>query len=305
MNKSISAVIPVYNSEKTIKEVVHRTLSTISKLSRDTEIILIDDGSTDNSWKELESLSKNNSVICIKLLKNYGQHCANMCGFNNSTKDLVVTLDDDLQNPPEEITKLYSALSADVDIVYGEYEEKKHNILRKVGSFIVNKLNKKIFNVRNDVSLSNFRLIRRRVIDNLVLEDSEKPYIPGLLLKYAGNIKCVKVQHSERSLGRSNYNIRKLMSLLADLLFQHSRLPLRIVSIFGFLVSLLAFILGSFFIYNAVQSEIEVPGWASLAVLISFFSGVIIFLMSIIGEYFVRLLKQSPSSYVISERLGK
>ena len=95
------------------------------------------------------------------------------------------------------------------------------------------------------------------------------------------------------------------MSLLADLLFQHSRLPLRIVSIFGFLVSLLAFILGSFFIYNAVQSEIEVPGWASLAVLISFFSGVIIFLMSIIGEYFVRLLKQSPSSYVISERLGK
>lgn len=305
MKKSISVVIPVYNSEKTISEVVNRTISTISSFSEDNEIILVDDGSTDSSWMVMERLSRDRGIICIKLLKNYGQHCANMCGFRESSKDLVITLDDDLQNPPEEILKLFESLTDEIDIVYGEFKHKKHTLLRRIGSKLVNRLNKKIFNIKNEVYLSNFRLIRRQVIESLITEVSEKPYIPGLLLKYSSNIKCVEVEHSQRSLGKSNYSFRKLVSLLADLLFQHSRLPLRVVSFFGFFVSFGAFIMGSFFIYNAMESEVAVPGWASLAVLISFFSGVIIFLISIIGEYFVRLLKQSPSAYVIREIRGK
>jgi len=305
MNKSISVVIPVYNSEKTISEVVRRTLATISSISQDFEIILVDDGSVDGSWKELEKLSKEQGVVSIKLLKNYGQHCANMCGFCASSKDFIITLDDDLQNPPEEIIKLFESLSDNDDIVYGEFEEKKHSLIRRIGSYLANSLNKRIFHIKTDVSLSNFRLIRRGVIDNLIKETSEKPYIPGLLLKYSKNIKCVEVKHLQRSQGKSNYSVRKLSSLLADLLFQHSRLPLRVVSIFGFSVSFLAFTMGPFFIYSAVQSKVAIPGWASLAVLISFFSGVIIFLISIIGEYFLRLLNQSPSAYVVRKVLGK
>ena len=305
----VSVVIPVFNSSKTIVEVVRRTVDTMKSEKLDYEIVIVDDASTDESWKKVSDLSiTNKNIIAIKLLKNVGQHSANLCGFRHCGNDVIITLDDDLQNPPEEIPKLLSLFSQGKDAVYGEFKEKKHlGFIRLIGSKIVGKLNKRIFKVSEEVTLSNFRAISREVIDLICLENHFRPYIPGLVLKHSNNRGNVKVIHNKRREGKSNYSLMKLISLVFDLLFQHSNIPLRFVSVIGFITSLIAFFLGISFIYNSVVSETEVPGWASLAVLISLFSGLLILLISVIGEYLIRILNQVSDSppYTVTKIINK
>ena len=304
----ISVVIPVFNSEKTINEVIKRTVDTMQSEKLDYEVVLIDDGSRDKSWREISTLAKNNkNIVAIKLLKNFGQHSANLCGFKHCKNEVIVTLDDDLQNPPEEIPKLLSLISQGKDVVYGEFIEKQHGITRSIGSKIVGKLNKIIFKVQEDVTMSNFRAITREVIDLVCSENHFRPYIPGLILKHSNNRGSIQVLHKKRLRGKSKYSSIKLISLLIDLLFQHSNIPLRVASFIGFIASLLAFILATSFIYNSLVNETEVPGWASLAILLSFFSGILILLISIIGEYMIRILRQVSTSkpYTVEKIINK
>jgi glycosyltransferase involved in cell wall biosynthesis len=304
----VSVVIPVFNSEKTINEVVQRTINTMNSEKLSYEIVLVDDGSTDESWNKINALATNNeNIIAIKLLKNFGQHSANLCGFRHCKHNVIVTIDDDLQNPPEEIPKLLSLVSQGKDLVFGKFKEKQHGLIRSIGSKVVEKLNKKIFKVKEDVSITNFRAITREVIDLVCSENHFRPYIPGLLLKHSNNRGNIQVIHNKRVGGKSNYSLTKLISLIIDLLFQHSNLPLRFASSIGFVASFLAFILGLSFVYSSFVTETEVPGWASLAVLLSFFSGLLILLISIIGEYLLRILRQTNASkpYTVSKTVNK
>lgn len=292
----ISVVIPVYNSEKIVGETVTRVSNYLSNINVSFEIILVNDGSSDNSWKIISELAKaNNNIYAINLLKNYGQHVANLCGFHEATGEYIVTLDDDLQNPPEEIGKLLSKAQEGFDLVIGRFQTKKHSIIRRIGSQIVGYLNRSIFGVSDKLVLSNYRIIHRDVITRICQGDHVKPYIPGLLLKYSRQRTNVLVDHQPRQHGKSNYNLRKLLGLIASLLFNHSTLPLRFAAVMGFFTAIVSAMLGIYFMLDALYHGINVPGWASLIVFISFFNAILILLISIIGEYVIRVLREVSS----------
>ena len=306
--KSLSIVIPVFNSQATIEEVVVRTVQVMNSEKLSYEVILVDDASSDDSWEKIEALARENkNIIGLQLLKNSGQHSANLCGFRHSKNEIIITIDDDLQNPPEEIPKLIKLINEGKDLVYGEFSSKKHNFFRSLGSKVVNYINKNVFDIKTNISFSNFRAIDRKIITHICSENHFKPYIPGLILKYSQNIGGISVQHDERKIGRSNYTLRKLISLVFDLLFQHSTIPLRLASILGLLSSFVVFIFGIYTFYQAVISDVAVPGWASIAILLSLSSGLIILSISVIGEYLIRILNQvsHQDSYKISQKINK
>jgi len=291
-----SVVIPVYRSEGTINQTVERLVKFFVSRKMLFEVILVNDGSPDESWKIIKKLAgKYSEVTAINLLKNYGQHSANMCGFRESKGDFVITMDDDLQNPPEEISKLIDFASQGYDLVIGEFEVKQHTLIRRIGSRFIGWLNRKIFKVNEALVLSNFRIIRRDVIDRVCMDSSFSPYIPGLVLKYSTKRTNVNVKHMPRLVGSSNYTLRKILHLVANILFNHSTIPLRLSAAIGFLTAGFGVFLSLYILLSALLSGSNAPGWASITILISFFSGILIFLISVIGEYIIRILREITS----------
>ncbi len=303
-NLFYSVVIPVFNSQKIIKQTVDRTCSALDALEVNYEIILINDGSYDSSWSVISALaSRVSSVKAVNLLRNYGQHSANLCGFKVAKGDYVITMDDDLQNPPEEIEKLINTIDDNCDLVIGEFEVKKHSFIRRVGSKIIGRLIKKVFYGDDDLVLTNFRLIRKDVIDRVCEYKSTLPYIPGLLVMFSSDRRNVLVEHHSRNSGKSNYNFRRIMKLVFSILFNYSSIPLVVMAGLGFFVSLISFILSFYYLIGSLMSGTSVPGWTTLVVMLSFFNGVLILILSIIGEYVIRMLRESGSqnSYYIKE----
>lgn len=300
-----SVVIPVYNSSEIIEKNIIRLRNFFIALEAKFEVVLVNDGSEDKSWDVISRLAKSYpEVISIDLLKNYGQHYANLCGFRQAKGDYVITMDDDLQNPPEEIAKLIDKVLKGYDVVLGKFEFKQHSFVRRCGSRFVGSMNRKIFGVKDNLVLSNFRIIRRDVVDRICRDKSASPYIPGLVLKYSYRPCNVLVIHLPRAGGKSNYTLRKMLRLIATLLFNHSSIPLRFVAAFGFIVAGSSFFLSFYFLLSFFMDGSQVPGWASLAVLLSFFNGVLILLLSVMGEYLVRILREigvAQQSYEVRE----
>lgn len=303
-----SVVIPVYNSEAVVAKTVTLVRKFFQSQALRFEIILVNDGSKDRSWAVISDLAREfPEVVAINLLKNYGQHHANMCGFREAKGEYVITMDDDLQNPPEEIGKLIETIMNGYDLVIGRFESKKHAFSRRMGSHLVGWLNRKIFDVKEDLILTNFRIIRRDVVDRICRDKSFSPYIPGLILKYSSNRRNVLVRHQQRLVGASNYNWRRIARLMANILFNHSSIPLRFCAAFGFVVASISFFLSAFYLLQALVEGTKAPGWATLVILMSFFNGVLILLMSVIGEYLIRVLREvgTQSCYEISEVVRK
>ncbi len=304
MKKKYSVVIPVYNSERVVATTVVKVREFFMVHALPFEIILVNDGSPDGSWDVIAKLAVEYAeVMAISLLKNYGQHNANLCGFRAATGDYVITMDDDLQNPPSEIEKLISMANEDYDLVIGRFEQKRHSLFRRAGSLVVGWINRKAFDIESGFVLTNFRMIRRDVVDRVCLDTSASPYIPGLVLKFSGNRCNVLVKHQPRTEGSSNYTTRKILRLVATILFNHSSIPLRYGAAFGFIVAILSFFLGLYYLVNALTNTGSTPGWSTLVVLISLFNGILIMLLSVIGEYLVRILREQSSgkSYVVSK----
>lgn len=299
-----SVVIPVYNSANIVAETIAQVREFFLSRSLRFEIVLVNDGSKDDSWGVIAGMAcRYSEVTAINLLKNYGQHHANLCGFRHAKGNYVITMDDDLQNPPEEIAKLIQTSKEGYDLIIGRFETKQHSFVRRIGSQFVGWLNRKVFDVRDDLVLTNFRIIRRDVVDRICLDKSFAPYIPGLALKYSSHRCNVLVRHLPRAEGKSNYTWRKILRLVATILFNHSSIPLRYGAAFGFLVAGGSFLLSLYFLLEAVINGTNAPGWASLVVLLSFFNGVLILLLSVIGEYLIRILREinTQCSYEVKE----
>ena len=288
-----SVVIPVYNSEKFVASTVSRVRDFFHNYGERFEIVLVNDGSIDTSWEIISDLAKQYpEIVAVDLLKNYGQHNANLCGFREAKGGFIITMDDDLQNPPEEIGKLIETAQQGHDLVIGRFEAKQHPIVRRLGSHVVSWLNRKVFTVEDDLVLSNFRIIRRDVVDRVCQDKSFTPYIPGLVLQYSSRRSNVMVKHLPRTEGKSNYTWRKILRMVASILFNHSSIPLRYGAAFGFVTAATSFILSLYFLLEAMVMGTSAPGWASLVVLLSFFNGVLIMLLSVIGEYLIRILRE-------------
>ncbi len=212
-------------------------------------------------------------------------------------------MDDDLQNPPEEIAKLIAKAKEGYDLVLGEFEQKQHASYRRIGSKIIRLLNRRIFGQEKDLVLSNFRLIRRDVIDRICAYRGPYPYVPGLCLMYSHKRGNALVEHHPRRVGRSNYNWRKILHLVAAILFNYSSAPLRFVAFAGGIVSTCSFVLGLYYLIARFVHHDSVPGWTTIVVLLAFFNGVVLTMLAMLGEYIIRIVSQISNSdpYIVRE----
>ena len=273
----LSVVIPVYYGAVTIHKLVQSVQEQLGAYS--CEIILINDGSKDDSEKICLVLAeKFNNISFLSLRKNFGEFNAVMCGLNYSKGEYIVIIDDDFQNPPSEIIKLLeTAQEGNFDVVYGQYDEKKHHQFRNMGSWFVNQITTLLFKKPQDLYLSSFKLIKKEVVEEICLYKGPYPYIDGLIFNVTDNIGKVTVEHNNRHHGESNYTFKKLASLFLIILFGYSLLPVRIALFLGLLSTFGALILSVFQFLNMVDFPIRL--------VVLFFGGVQLISIGIVGEY--------------------
>lgn len=301
--KDFSIVVPVYNSVKSLRELYERVNSVFIKMSRTFEIIFVNDCSKDDSLSILKEIhDQHENVTVIDLYANFGQQNALMCGFNYCNGNFVITLDDDLQNPPEEIPKLVEKLNEGYDAVFGSYNNKQDKFYKNLGSVMIRMLNHRIFNVKNNLRFSSFRIIKKEVIDQIKDIKTKFPYISGMILGTTRNIANVTLLHEKRKYGKSNYTVKKLLNISFNLLINYSTIPLRFFGYIGLIVSFMSFSIGSIFIIRKILSGGAPTGWTSLVVLISFYNTLILIIFFVIGEYISRILKESSNAKQYSIR---
>jgi polyisoprenyl-phosphate glycosyltransferase len=287
---SISVVVPVYRSESSLRPLVARLLRVLERTGLRHEIVLVEDGGGDGSWNVLCDLQAedHDRIIVIQLMRNYGQHNALMCGFRHARGEYIITIDDDLQNPPEEIPKLLDAIRAgQYDLVYGVYSSKKHSLWRNAGSALVNAFYRVVF--QNAVTISSFRAIHRPLVESIFPYDLNFTFVDGLLAWNTQRIGQVEVEHHPRAAGRSGYDPRKLIVLALNLFTNFSLLPLQIVSWCGLALSGIGFLLVLFYLVQSLRARIIVPGYASTIIAILVVGGTQLLALGIIGEYLGRL----------------
>jgi glycosyltransferase involved in cell wall biosynthesis len=304
-----SVVIPVYRSERIVEDTIDRTAAALERDGLDYEIVLVDDGSPDGTWPILERKARESPrVVAIRLMRNYGQHSALLCGLSHAGGAYAITMDDDLQNPPEEIRHLVDkAAEGDYDLVMGRFRSKKHSPMRRLGSRIVARLNERVFGKPRDLVATNFRLIRRDVVDRICAHRTHFPYITGLSLLYSAHRANVLVEHHERRDGASGYGLAKIMSLVLAILFNYSGFPLHLVALLGLFLSGFSFLLGLVVLVRGLVIGSAVPGWTSLVTVVAFFNGFLFLMISMVGEYVIRLQHQLsvPQPYAISTIVGR
>lgn len=303
---TISVVVPVYNSEGTLAELVRRLHTVLPSCASIFEIILVNDGSHDHSWQVIgDIVAEFPSVHGINLMRNYGQHNALLAGIRAASYDLVITLDDDLQNPPEEMPKLIEKLAEGYDVVYGAPVHEQHGLWRDLASQITKLALQASMGVETARKVSAFRVFRTRLRD--AFTDYRSPFLSIDVLLTWGTTRFafVMVKHNPRTMGVSNYTVGKLIAHAVNMITGFSTLPLQIASIIGFGFTLfglgvLVYVLGRVLLQGST-----VPGFPFLASVIAIFSGAQLFALGIIGEYLARMHFRSMErpTYVVEEHL--
>jgi len=312
MSTLYSIVVPVYNSEKSLEELYNRIKKAFDGFEdKDFELVLVDDSSKDASFEVMTKLHLADSrVKAIQLAKNCGQHPALLCGFSYSEGEYIITMDDDLQHPPEEIGKLISHMDShdNVDVVIGKYESKKHGPIRNLGTKLSNWVSSIVFKKPMDLQLTSFRLMKRFVVENLCALHISIPRIGNMLLQVSNRIENVTVEHDERKYGKSGYSFLRLLKDLINNIITNSALPLIIVRDIGILSFIVSIILGIVYLIRYIVSGVSIQGWTTLVLLILLFSGLTLFGIGIIGEYLMRILdeaKKMPNYFVRKELIDK
>lgn len=301
-----SLVVPVFNSARVVARTIDRILEVFDDSGLDYELILVNDGSSDDSWQVISDRARTTPrVTALNLLKNYGQHNANLAGFHESSGEWVITLDDDLQNPPEEAIKLIEHARRGHDVVFGEFQSKQAAGYRKLGSKIISLINRRVFDQPAWLPVSNYRILHRDVVDRICADNTAHPYITGQALLYSNNPSSVPVRHDPRPVGSSNYSLLRILRLVLTILFSYSLFPLRLAAMAGFAVAALAFVLGAVYLIRGLVTETAVPGWTTIVVLLAVFNGFTIALLSMLGEYVVRTLNavSTPHPFHVDQRV--
>ncbi len=300
----ISVIVPVYNSQDILPLLANRLTESLEKISSGYEILLVNDGSQDNSWKVIGELTKNNPFITgINLMRNFGQHNALLCGIRAAKFEYLVTMDDDLQHPPEEIHKLLTKIEEGYDVVYGIPHKLVHSTWRNFSSKFTKIFLAKVLGIRSIKYLSAFRIIRQDVRKAFETFESPSVIVDALLTWGTNNFGIVEVNEQHRSIGHSNYNLRKLIKITMVVLTGFSTLPLRFASILGFVFTLFGIAVLIYVLARTV-SEGSIPGFPFLASIVSIFSGVQLFTLGIFGEYLSRIFTRSMNqpAYIIQEQ---
>jgi glycosyltransferase involved in cell wall biosynthesis len=301
-----SLVIPVFNSEQLVGTTVDRVVEVFTEAGLEHEVILVNDGSSDGSWDVIAEKARTTpNVVALDLLRNYGQHHANLAGLREATGDYVITLDDDLQNPPDQALLLIDEAMTGKDLVFGNFARKQAAGYRRLGSSLIGMMNRRIFGQPADLVVSNFRILRRDVVDRICASNTAHPYLTGQALLYSHKRGNVVVRHDPRPLGKSNYSLLRILRLVMTILFSYSSFPLRFAALIGFGISFVSLLLGGFYLFQGLFGTTHVQGWTTTVVLLSIFNGFTIALLSMLGEYVVRTLNavSAQDSYHVTARV--
>ena len=301
-----SVIIPCYNSEETIEEVVALVIQYIGKHSDNYEIILVNDYSKDGTLERLKVLAHRYSFVkVISLAKNFGQANAIMAGLNIASGDAIINLDDDLQTHPSQFGKLITKYQEGYDVVLAAYKHKQHSGFRNLLTRMGARFDELCLERPKHMQFTSFWIISQSIRDELIKYDHPFPYMEGLFLQTTRNIANVEVEHFQRATGESGYNLKKLVHLFLNCT-NFTILPLRVATILGLLLSAVGFISAIIFIIRRLIYTDIVEGWTSLLVIILIFSGVILFCMGVLGEYIGRIfmcINHAPQ-FVIKEKIN-
>jgi glycosyltransferase involved in cell wall biosynthesis len=293
-NNTISFIIPTFRGEKSIKLLCDEIIKKINFIN--LEIIIIDDHSPDNTKQICFDMidQYHVDILYIRLAKNFGEHNAVFAGLKYCKGDWAIIIDDDFQNPISEAVKLINyALQNSYEVIYSKYRNKKHNIFRN----FVSKLNDLstifFFKKPKNLYLSSFKIIKKRIIEEILQYNGPSPYIDGLILSITSNMTSIEIEHHERSerFGKSNYNAIKLLKLYIDIISSFSTRPLRICSIIGLIASIVGIIFAFIIIFEKIYDPNLPSGYSSVIIAIIFFSGIQLIFLGLIGEYIGKILK--------------
>lgn len=301
---TISVVVPVYNSKGNLETLSGRLCEVLGDCSSDFEIIFVNDGSRDTSWQTICQLAEaNDRIKGVNLMRNYGQHNALLAGIRMAQHGLIVTIDDDLQHPPEEIPKLLSKLSEGYDVVYGAPAEETHELSRNIASQMTKFAFQSIMKVKVARKISAFRIFRTPLRKAFESFHAPHPSIDVLLSWATSKFSYVTVKHEQRKAGLSNYTFSKLFSHAMNMMTGFSTMPLRMASLLGFFFTLFGIGVFLYVVIQYLAHGTPVQGFPFLASVISIFSGVQLFVFGIFGEYLARMYSRimDRPTYIIQE----
>lgn len=281
----LSVVIPVFNSAQTLPALVSRLQACLCDL--DFELVLVNDGSRDRSELVGNELADTyDNVQCISLRRNFGEFNAVLCGLNYARGEFVALIDDDFQNPPESIlTLLETAESGGHDVVYSRYTEKQHSFFRNAGSGLLNTLATHLIGKPRTLYLSSFKLIRREVVDEIIRYRGPYPYIDGLIFRVTCYVTSVEVPHHPRQTGKSNYTVRKLISLFLTVVTGYSVWPLRVFTAVGMVLFSLSLLAGIGLLLTSLLGSLGVTGWQVVLWAVLLLVGLQLVFLGVLGEY--------------------
>ena len=291
MSTKYSVVVPVFNSEQSLEELFAGISAVFEGIHETYEVIFVEDRGKDKSWEVISSLKARfpEKITAIQLSKNFGQHNATICGFSFAKGDFIITIDDDLQTPPEEISKLIAAYGTEQpDMVYGFFKHSKHSAMHRIGSTSIKK-SSKLFRKTLDEG-SSFRMMKSELAKKILDHHQNFIFIDEVLQWYTEEIAMVEVRHEPRKYKQSNYSSGSIFALLGNILIYYTTIPLKILVYGGFLVSLFSLIYGIYFIIKKFFFNVPL-GYTSLIVTILFSTSIILFALGVIGEYLSRIYK--------------
>lgn len=304
--ETISIVIPVYRGAQSIGPLVDRLEATVGS-RRKLELVLVNDGSPDDSEQVCRAIAQARPhVKFVNLSRNFGEHNAVMAGLNHATGGIAVIMDDDAQNPPEEVIGLVEQVERGFDVAWSRYQKKQHSWFRNFGSRLNDRVATVLLRKPKDLYLSSFKAINRFVIDQVTRYRGPYPYLDGLILRVTQNYTTVLCEHRGREAGKSGYTLRKLVSLWLNMFTSFSILPLRLTSLIGVVVALIGVVLAvAFLVERLVNPELQ-RGWASLIVTLLVVSGIQLTALGMIGEYVGRLflMDSGRPQFVVRDRVN-
>ena len=302
----VTVVVPVFGGSDALAELHQRLAASMAKAGLSWELILVDDRGRPQSWPAIRALANNSKEVTgLRLSRNFGQHAATICGIEHARGRWIITMDDDLEHPPEAIASMLEAGSEETPLVYGLFPRRTHSGARNLSSELMRWTLKRAFPELNE-HYSSFRAIHAPLARQLTGFRLARPYIDGMLSWMTSSAKTVEVAHGEREHGESAYTWRKLISHALNIFVTFSHLPLRIASYGGAAIAAISFLYMMYVVYGYFSGQITNPGYTSLMSVILFACGIQLLILGIIGEYLGRLMGATYRKpvYLVETRLS-
>jgi polyisoprenyl-phosphate glycosyltransferase len=303
----ISVISPVYRAENIVEELVFQIIQSVTVISNDFEIILVEDGSPDNSWVKIEEqCKKDKRVKGIQLSRNFGQHHAISAGLDNASGEWIIVMDCDLQDRPDQIPIMFHKAQEGYDIVLGRRHNRRDSILKKITSLIFHKVLSYFTGVKFDRTIANYGVYNRKAIHSVLKMRESIRYFPTMVKWVGFKSIAVDIEHSERYEGTTTYNLKKLLRLAADIMLAYSDKPLRMTVKTGMFISLFSVLYGIYIIIRWSTIGFDVMGYASIVFSIWFLGGIIISILGIVGLYIGKIFEgvKNRPVYIIDQSIN-